>query len=165
MKQNACARGTVKTACRDTTSILVNGKTEGKPRLLNRRMSLATKILSLLKESPDAVTVSYTVTTPTGTKSPFTKTLSLSKVLSWFKNIFEAMRGGEARPQKEPRSPSRFNVDYFYGKNINSMGHTQGGGSLAQLPGGNAHSETAILAYLQRLHPGCTIQLNSVEFE
>jgi hypothetical protein len=131
-------------------------------RPLNSGMSFATKVLNLLHEAADAVTVGYTVTTPTGSKSSFTKTLSVSKVMAWFKSLFEGTYN--YKPKGDPDDPTMFRVDYFYGKDPNAMGHTQGGGSLSQLRG-QPRSETAILAYLKRLHPGCEIQIQSLDFE
>jgi hypothetical protein len=61
--------------------------------------------------------------------------------------------------------PNRFRVDY-YATTRTPKGSSSRFTTTSTLDNlrGNARSETAVLAYLQRKHPCCDIQINSLDF-
>lgn len=62
------------------------------------------------------------------------------------------------------RPATRAVVDYYAitPKGTKSRFSNRGIG-LVNMPG-NPHSETAVLAYLKKQHPGCDIQINDIQF-
>ena len=61
------------------------------------------------------------------------------------------------------KDPKQFSVDYYVEtKNASRARFTRVSG-LNQIPG-NGKSETAVLSYLRRLHPGTQIQINDLKF-
>lgn len=60
---------------------------------------------------------------------------------------------------------TRLVVDYLYGREGGSYTRTRLGTSTSQLAHPMARSETAVLAYLRKRHPGLQITILSVEFQ
>jgi hypothetical protein len=60
---------------------------------------------------------------------------------------------------------TRVVVEYLYGRPGGSMTRTRLGTALTQVSSTPARSETAVLAYLRRRHPGLEITILSLDFQ
>lgn len=60
------------------------------------------------------------------------------------------------------KKPTNYRVDYYYEHN-GSRGRTQLNGSVMQHLHG-ATTETAVLSYLRKKHPGCEITMMNLEW-
>lgn len=60
---------------------------------------------------------------------------------------------------------SRFKVEYFYQRPGNAPTRTVLSTNTSQLGNASTRSETAVLGYLRKRHPGFDIQIVSLEFQ
>jgi hypothetical protein len=80
-------------------------------------------------------------------------------------NLFQKVSSFLREMAMRATDPNRFRVDYYAITRTpkGSMSRFTITSTLDNIRG-NSRSETAVLAYLQRKHPCCDIQINSLEF-
>jgi hypothetical protein len=87
-----------------------------------------------------------------------------SRLLSLLKQM-EQVITSSPEAEEPMRRPTRAVVDYYAITPKGSRTRFPNIGIGLNQMQGNPRSETAVLAYLRKKHPGCDIQINDIDFE
>jgi hypothetical protein len=88
-----------------------------------------------------------------------------SRLLSMLKEMERVITNSPESSSGNDHPASRALVDYVVETPKGSRTRFQRGVGLNQIGSGNPQSETAVLGYLRKQHPGTDIQINNISFD